>query len=151
MLVYMAVICFFLPSLVLTPAFLKWADLRPRMNLNEFSQHQSEDSDQSEEEEEDEVDHSEMEKGSSSSSLNRCLTDKSFPSTLLTLSITNGLAWLPFFSLLLLSPLLSYVPPSITLFVSLLGYAQCLVTPILIIILLDRVRMTLYKLLPCCC
>ncbi len=71
--------------------------------------------------------------------------DANMERTLFTLALVNGLAWLPFFSLLILEPLLSGLATrTINLAFVWLGFAQSPLTPALIYMLSDRVHMIIH-------
>ena len=55
------------------------------------------------------------------------------------------MCWSPFFLHLLMAPwLTSPLPPALSIAMTLLGYAQCALTPVLAILLVDRMRKMIF-------
>ena len=75
--------------------------------------------------------------------------DRDFPAAIYVFALSQAVCWCPYFLHLLLSPWLSSpLPPALAVSMTLLGYAQCALTPLLVLILVERVQR---RVLRCTC
>lgn len=143
MIIYVFVIIFTLPAWILVPLFQKIFKINKQFSIrrdlsadfldkvDDFEDENSEDFTES-------VDSLEIDRKPSKATLEFLKTDSNLPRTLFTFSIMNLICWSPFFIALI--SCIFWVLPFVFLYgVVWWGFAQSLVTPIMIYLLSDRV------------
>ena len=160
LLAYVVIMLFFLPAGLLGPAFLKWSQMTTKFNINEFN---------SCDELEEMAAGSNSDRDASDRSMSRRsidklrqilvvkgdvsqkvdilhMTDKDFPGALYTFTISHAVAWSPFFvAILLPSVLANPIPVFVLNTVLWLGFAQSVVTPILIPMISRRIAVVIAR------
>ena len=168
MVFYVVIMVFALPTCILTPCLLKLSHMNSQFSLRkDFStdflddDQDDEYSDENEEFIDDQksehssyisdhqsLDQVEFEHRASKATLDFLKTDQNLPRTLFSLTISQLISWLPFFSIISVVVFFEVLPVTVSI-LSLgslwWGYAQSPITPFLIYLLSDRVNFIISK------
>jgi hypothetical protein len=133
MLVYIVVMTFFLPSCILSPLFIKWANLDA--TFKRISDSYKIEDDQ----------HVSIIPGKKTTTC--ILPDMALPKTVRFFSVAQVFCWGPFFLVLIVAPNLAsfQLPMALTLFTILLGYSQSLVTPVFVLVSVTTISQRIFR------